>query len=80
LEQFVPRARARINLRVPPGMDAIAAWDALVAHLESVAPWHARVTVDRESDGQPFTGSTSGTAYEAMVRAMADVYGRDPVL
>ncbi|MFF0816194.1 dipeptidase [Rhodococcus sp. NPDC003318] len=75
-----PVARARINLRVPPGSDARQAQDALIAHLEDVAPWHVRVTVVREADGQPFIGSTSGDAYESMVSSMRDVYGRDVVL
>ena len=47
-----PRARARINLRVPPGMDARAAQDALIAHLEAVAPWNVRVRCEREADGE----------------------------
>ncbi|NED64572.1 peptidase dimerization domain-containing protein, partial [Streptomyces sp. SID10244] len=32
------KARARINLRVPPGMNARRAQDALIAHLEDAAP------------------------------------------
>ena len=72
-----PRARARINLRVPPGMDAHAAQDALIAHLEAVAPWNVRVGCEREADGQPFTGSLNGPAFDAMAEAMRSVYGRD---
>ena len=71
-----PTARARLNLRVPPGMDAKQAQDALVAHLEAVTPWHAKVEVEREADGQPFTASTDGPAYAAMTGAMHDAYGR----
>lgn len=74
------KARARINLRVPPGMDAIAAQDALIAHLEAAAPWHARVTIERESDGQPFSGTTSGPGFEAMDEALRTAYGADEVL
>ena len=33
------RARARINLRVPPGVDAVRAQDLLVDHLTAAAPW-----------------------------------------
>ena len=72
-----PRARARINLRVPPGRDAHAAQDALIAHLEAVAPWNVRVGCEREADGQPFTGSLNGPAFDAMAEAMRSVYGRD---
>jgi cysteinylglycine-S-conjugate dipeptidase len=72
-----PRARARINLRVPPGMDAHAAQDALIAHLEAVAPWNVRVRCEREADGAPFTGALVGPAFDAMSAAMRSVYGRD---
>jgi acetylornithine deacetylase/succinyl-diaminopimelate desuccinylase-like protein len=72
-----PRARARINLRVPPGMDAREAQTALVEHLNAVAPWHVRVTIAREADGQPFTGSLDGPAYDAMSAAMKAAYGKD---
>ena len=47
-----PRARARLNLRVPPGMDPAKAHNALAAHLKAAAPWGVRVTVDSES-GRP---------------------------
>jgi acetylornithine deacetylase/succinyl-diaminopimelate desuccinylase-like protein len=69
-------ARARVSLRVPAGMDANQAQDALVAHLLAVAPWHAHVDVERGMVGQPFTGTTSSPAFTAMAEAMVDVYGR----
>jgi cysteinylglycine-S-conjugate dipeptidase len=72
-----PKSRARLNLRVPPGMDAKEAQDALVAHLEAVAPWNVKVSIEREAFGQPFTGSTTGPAYETLTGAMHDAYGRD---
>jgi acetylornithine deacetylase/succinyl-diaminopimelate desuccinylase-like protein len=72
-----PSARARLNLRVPPGTGAQEAQDALVAHLEEVAPWHVEVEIEREAFGDPFTGSTTGAAYEALTGAMRDAYGRD---
>jgi len=75
-----PQARARINLRVPPGMNAREAQDALIEHLESVAPWHVQVEVDREADDEPFVGALSGPGYETMTRAMNDAYGVGPVI
>jgi acetylornithine deacetylase/succinyl-diaminopimelate desuccinylase-like protein len=70
-----PRAAARLNLRVPPGLDAGKAQDALVAHLEKAAPWGVRVSVEREAEGEPFRARTSGPAYAALAQAMDDVYG-----
>ena len=75
-----PEARARINLRVPPGMSAKKAQDALIEHLTSVAPWHVQVEFEREADGEPFVGALEGPGYEAMRTAMRDAYGRDLVL
>jgi acetylornithine deacetylase/succinyl-diaminopimelate desuccinylase-like protein len=72
-----PTARARLNLRVPPGMDAKEAQDALVAHLEAVTPWNAHVEIEREAFGDPFSGSTTGPAFETLTGAMKDAYGRD---
>lgn len=74
-----PRARARINLRVPPGMDARTAQTTLIDHLKAVAPWHVRVTIEREADGQPFTGSLDGPGYDAMSAAMQAAYGKEVI-
>jgi acetylornithine deacetylase/succinyl-diaminopimelate desuccinylase-like protein len=71
-----PHARARLNLRVPPGMDPAEAQDALVAHLEAAAPWGVRVAVERESSGEPFQAHTGGPAYTALAAAMEEAYGR----
>jgi acetylornithine deacetylase/succinyl-diaminopimelate desuccinylase-like protein len=71
-----PEARARVNLRVPPGMDAKDAQDKLIAHLEAVAPWHANVQIEREALGQPYTAKTDGPAYDAMRDALQEAFGR----
>jgi len=70
------RAAARINLRVPPGIDADAAQLALVAHLEAVAPWGVRVSVEREGTGAPFRAEQGGPAYAAIGAALEAAYGR----
>jgi acetylornithine deacetylase/succinyl-diaminopimelate desuccinylase-like protein len=73
---IVPRARARLNLRIPPGVAPQGAAAALVRHLHQVAPWQVRVTVDVEASGQPFRAATDGPAYRVMAAAMESVYGR----
>ncbi|BFU46854.1 dipeptidase [Krasilnikovia sp. MM14-A1004] len=72
-----PTARARLNLRVPPGMDATRAQDALVAHLRAAAPWGVHVDIEREAHGAPFRAETGGPAYRALGDAMREAYGRD---
>jgi cysteinylglycine-S-conjugate dipeptidase len=75
-----PEARARINLRVPPGVDAEVAQTALIEHLKAVAPWNVQVEVEREAEGGPFSGPVEGPAFEALTAAMAEAYGRDVML
>jgi cysteinylglycine-S-conjugate dipeptidase len=75
-----PEARARINLRVPPGVDAEVAQTALIEHLKAVAPWNVQVEVEREAEGGPFSGPVEGPAFEALTAAMAEAYGRDVTL
>ncbi|MEU4563834.1 dipeptidase [Actinoplanes sp. NPDC023936] len=72
-----PRSRARINLRVPPGTDAVKAQDALIAHLHAAAPWGVRVTVEPEALGQPFEARTGGPAYRALAASMLEAFGRE---
>ena len=69
-------ARARVSLRVPPGLDPAKALAALTAHLQSAAPWGARVDVRPEMTGSPFRAETGGPAYTALSAAMQEVYGR----
>ena len=52
---IAPDAAARLNLRIPPGMEPDQAYDALVEHLQAVAPWGVQVTVELEATGEPFT-------------------------
>jgi acetylornithine deacetylase/succinyl-diaminopimelate desuccinylase-like protein len=70
-----PQARARVSLRVPPGMDPLSAQDALVAHLEAVAPWGAQVEIERDMVAAPFAARIDGPAYERMGQAMELAFG-----
>jgi acetylornithine deacetylase/succinyl-diaminopimelate desuccinylase-like protein len=71
---LVPRSAARLNLRVPPGMDPVVARDALAAHLVAAAPWGVRVDVETEAIGSPFLAETTGPAYTAMASAMGEAF------
>ncbi len=77
---IVPRASARLNLRIPPGTDPGQAEEALVAHLRAAAPWGVTVTTEVEASGSPFRADTDGPAYAAMRRAMSTAYGREMAL
>ncbi|MFI6122957.1 dipeptidase [Streptomyces sp. NPDC051064] len=67
-------ARAQISLRVPPGHDASEATKLLTAHLESHAPWGARVSVEQVGQGQPFRADVTSPAYASMAEAMRLAY------
>lgn len=77
---IVPRAAARLNLRIPPGTLPDQALAALTEHLTRAAPWGVAVTVETEAVGMPFRADTSGPAYTAMRSAMQDAFGRDMTL
>ncbi len=70
-------ASARISLRVPPGMEAQAAQDALIAHLEKRVPWHLECEIERVAVGDPFVGSLDGAGFRALKTAMEEAYGRE---
>jgi acetylornithine deacetylase/succinyl-diaminopimelate desuccinylase-like protein len=73
-------ARARIDLRVPPGVDPKDAQAKLIEHLKAVAPWHVQLEFQREADGEPFSAATEGPGFEAMAQAMREAYGCDVTL
>jgi acetylornithine deacetylase/succinyl-diaminopimelate desuccinylase-like protein len=77
--QLIPSARAKVSLRLAPGDDPERAMDALVGHLESNAPWGARVSVTRGAGGRPFQLKADGPAFDAARRAFKEVWGTDPV-
>jgi acetylornithine deacetylase/succinyl-diaminopimelate desuccinylase-like protein len=70
-------AGALVSVRVPPGVDTGRAAEALTAHLESAAPWGAKVTVTPRGNGQPFRADTTSPAYTAMAEAMREAYGEE---
>jgi cysteinylglycine-S-conjugate dipeptidase len=76
---LVPRARAKLTLRIGPGGDVASAREALAAHLRAHTPWGASVTVTVGKVVQPFAASTGGPAYEAARAAMAAAWGVPPV-
>ena len=76
---IAPRASARLNLRVPPEMQAGDAARALVSHLHAAAPWGVHVTAEIEAPGSGFQARTGGPAYQAIAAAMREAYGRPMV-
>jgi acetylornithine deacetylase/succinyl-diaminopimelate desuccinylase-like protein len=69
-------AAARVSMRVPPGIDAEAAAQALEEHLRSHTPWNLRVELELQSTGDPFKARVGGPAFEVMSGALASAFGK----
>jgi acetylornithine deacetylase/succinyl-diaminopimelate desuccinylase-like protein len=76
---LIPRARAKVSMRVAPGGDAAAHLEALTRHLEQHAPWGARVTVTPGDVGQPYAIDASGPVYDAARAAFRQAWGTDAI-
>ena len=76
---LIPRARAKISMRVAPGGDAGEHLAALTTHLEQHAPWGAKVTVTPGDLGQPYAIDASGPVYDAARAAFRQAWGTDAV-
>jgi acetylornithine deacetylase/succinyl-diaminopimelate desuccinylase-like protein len=76
---LIPRAQAKISLRVAPGGESGAHLDALRRHLEQHAPWGAKVTVTPGDVGQPYAIDAGGPVYDAARAAFRQAWGVDPV-
>ena len=76
---LLPSARARVSMRVPPGMKASDVLEALVTHCEENVPWGARVRVTRGSAGNPAQISTDGPLAKVGIQAYTDAFGIPPV-
>jgi acetylornithine deacetylase/succinyl-diaminopimelate desuccinylase-like protein len=75
---LIPQARAKLSMRIVPGSDPNSELDALVAHLESHAPWGAKVEVQRTKAAPPFSCRSDGPAYAAARAALQRSYGKPP--
>src|ERR1700761_9228740 len=76
---LIPRARAKISMRVAPGGDAAAHLDALTTHLQQHVPWGAQVSVERGEVGEPYAIEARGPVYDAARAAFRKAWGTDPI-
>ena len=76
---LLPRAKAKLSLRVAPGQDPMDAYAALAAHLHANAPWGVKVEVTLKETGAAFAAEADGPAYDAARASFADAWGVPPV-
>lgn len=76
---LVPRARAKVSVRVAPGDDAVVAQQALVSHLERHTPYGVQVEVTPGESGQPGIIGLAGPVADAARAAFTEAFGVQPV-
>jgi cysteinylglycine-S-conjugate dipeptidase len=76
---LVPTVTVKVSMRLAPGQDPDAAYDALVGHLHANAPFGAHLDISDVDKGSPFLVDTSGWAVTEATDAMAEAWGKDAV-
>jgi acetylornithine deacetylase/succinyl-diaminopimelate desuccinylase-like protein len=76
---LLPRARAKLSLRLAPGEDEHAAMKALTDHLTAHAVWGSVVEVTAGSTAGPFALEATGEVYDVARDAFAEAYGHAAV-
>lgn len=76
---LIASAKAKISMRVAPGGDAAQHLAALTKHLETHAPWGARVTVTPGDLGEPYAIDATGPVYDAARAAFRTAWGVDAI-
>lgn len=72
-------AHAKISMRLVPNQDSETISRLFTEHFLSIAPPYVKVEVKPCHGGNGFLIPISSKAYQAASRAMAEVYGTDPV-
>jgi acetylornithine deacetylase/succinyl-diaminopimelate desuccinylase-like protein len=72
---LIPKARAKVSVRIAPGDESGSAMKALTRHLEEHAEWGAQVEVIPNSAGDPFQLETTGDVYDLARRTFEEAYG-----
>ncbi len=77
---IVPKAKAKLSMRLAPGDDPKSAYEALKAHLRKHVPWGARISFEFEHDGNPCVIDATGKYFDAARAAFKEAWdGTDVV-
>ncbi len=76
---LIPRASAKVSVRLAPGQDPALAEDALRRHVMANAPWGAHVEVEPGQRGGPSTIELEGPHAQAAQDAFQEAFGVAPV-
>ncbi|RAM37810.1 dipeptidase [Arthrobacter globiformis] len=72
---LLPRARAKFSLRLAPGQDPAEAMEAVRRHVESHAPFGARVIFTPGESGNAFQTDTGSSAAGLAMWALGEAWG-----
>lgn len=75
---IVPKAAAKISMRIPPGQDPVSAMQALKSHITEMIPWGAQVEIMEGALSAPYKSRDSGKLMEALQEAIHIVWGKPP--
>jgi Acetylornithine deacetylase/Succinyl-diaminopimelate desuccinylase and related deacylases len=73
---LIPRARAKVSLRIAPDADPARELSLLVAHLQAAAPWGANVVVTETGRSAGFVCPPGHPATAAAKEALAIAFGK----
>jgi acetylornithine deacetylase/succinyl-diaminopimelate desuccinylase-like protein len=79
INQLIPRARAKVSVRLAPGDSPQKAMQSLVSYLESRPAWGAQVKVTPYETGEPFRLGGDDPRHEAFRTGFAVAWGRPAV-
>lgn len=72
-------AKAKISMRLVPNQDYQKITELFIQHFKSIAPAGVKVEAKAEHGGQGFLTPISSPMYKAASKAIAEVYGIEPV-
>jgi acetylornithine deacetylase/succinyl-diaminopimelate desuccinylase-like protein len=75
---IVPKAAAKISMRIPPGQDPVSALLALKSHILESVPWGAQVEIVEGTISSPFKSGSSGKLMEAFQEGIQFAWGKLP--
>lgn len=76
---LLPRAKAKISLRIAPGEEPERALELLRKHLLEHVPFGAEISFQDVELGRPFSADSSGWAAEAATKALSAAWGTESV-
>lgn len=79
LNAVSPYARAKLNVRVHPDQDPVAAQQAVVDHLRAQRPFGIELTVEAQETGRGYAADLTGPAFQAASQAWRFAWGAETI-